>query len=114
MDRIKYRRMLAVYLSDLRALEERGPNIWQFFLDGQFSVQTNYIPRTAKSVGHAGEQENKKTKGSRWFCRYHKTRKPQEQIFSNIACGFRGRERTKINLSFAKERNKNSRCIESK
>ena len=62
MDRIKYRRMLAVYLSDLRALQERGPNIWQFFLDGQFSIQTNYIPRTAKSVGHAGEQENKKLK----------------------------------------------------
>ena len=33
MDRIKYCRMLPVYLSDMRALEERDPNIWQFFLN---------------------------------------------------------------------------------
>ena len=47
------------------------------------------------------------------FSRYHKTRKQQEHIFSNIAWGVRDRERTKRNLSFAKERNKNSPCIES-
>ena len=59
MDRIKCHRMLPVYLSDMRALEERDPNIWQFFLDGHFSVQVNDIPGTAKGADHAGELENK-------------------------------------------------------
>ena len=60
IDTIKYRRMLPVYLSDMRALEERDPNIWQFFLNGHFSVPLNHIPGTAKGVDHAGEQESKK------------------------------------------------------
>ena len=59
MDRIKYHRMLPVYLSDMRALEERDPNIWQFFLDRHFSVQVNHILGTAKGADHAGELENK-------------------------------------------------------
>ena len=62
MDRIKYRRILPVCLSDMQALEERDPNMWQFFLDGHFSVQVNHILVTAKCVDHAGEQENKKLK----------------------------------------------------
>ena len=62
MDRIKYRRMLSVYLSDMRALGERDSNIWLFFLDGRFSFQINHILGTAKGVDHAGEQESKKLK----------------------------------------------------
>ena len=54
--------MLPVYLSDMLAVEERVPNIWQFFLDGHASVQMNQTPRAAKSVDHAGKQENKKLK----------------------------------------------------
>ena len=46
----------------MRALEERDPDIWQFFLDGHFSVQINHIPGTEKGLDHAGEQENKKLK----------------------------------------------------
>ena len=60
MDRINYRRMLPVYLSDIWALEEKNPNIGQFFWDGHFLVQINHIPGIAKEVDHAGEQENKK------------------------------------------------------
>ena len=60
MDTIKYRRTLPVHLSDIRALEKKDPNIWQFLLDGHFSVQVNHIPGTANGVDHAGEQENKK------------------------------------------------------
>ena len=62
MDRIKYRRMLPIYLSGMRALKERDQSIWQFFLDGHFSVQINRIPGTAKDENHAGGQENKKLK----------------------------------------------------
>ena len=47
MDKINYRRMYSVYLSDMRALEEKQPN---------------HIPRTAKGVYYAGEQENKNLK----------------------------------------------------
>ena len=60
--RIKYPRMLPVYLSDMRALVERNPNIWQFILDGHFSVQISNILGTAKDRDHAGKQENKKMK----------------------------------------------------
>ena len=79
MDRIKYRRMLPVYLSDMEALEERDPNIWQFFfIDGNFSVQINHIPGTAKRCGPCRCAGKQKTEDTRWFNRYHKTRKQQE------------------------------------
>ena len=67
--------MLPVYLSDMRALVERDPNIWQFILDGHFSVQISNILGTAKDRDHAGKQENKKNENSKWFNSYHKTRK---------------------------------------
>ena len=51
MDRIKYRRIPAVYLSDMQALKQRSPNTWQFFLDGHFSAQINHILGTAKRHG---------------------------------------------------------------
>ena len=41
MDKMNYRRMFSVYLSDMRALEEKQPN---------------HVPRTAKGVYYAGEQ----------------------------------------------------------
>ena len=46
-----------------------------------FPVHINHIPETVKSVDYAGEQENKKLKDSRWFSRYHKTRKQHEHFF---------------------------------
>ena len=62
MDKINYRRVLSVFLSDIWALEKNDPNIEKFFLDGHFSVQVNHILGTAKGVDHASEQENKKLK----------------------------------------------------
>lgn len=62
INRIKYPRMLSVYLSNMQASEERDPNIWQFFLEGYFSIQLNRIGGTAKGVDHARDQENKKLK----------------------------------------------------
>lgn len=62
INRIKYPRLVSVYLSDMQASEERDPNIWQFFLEGYFSVQLNRIEGTAKGVDNARDQENKKLK----------------------------------------------------
>ena len=62
MDRVKYRRMLSVYLTEMKKLEYNLPKIWDFFMNGNFSVQKNTIPFTAIGRDHAGEQENKKMK----------------------------------------------------
>ena len=50
---------------------------------------------------HTGEQE-KNPEDSR-FNSYYKRKKQEEQFFSNIAYVFRNQERTKRNISFAKE-----------
>ena len=59
MDRIKYRRMLPVYLAEMYALESSDPLIWEAFNDGEFAVQTNDIPFTGIGMDHRGEQVNK-------------------------------------------------------
>ena len=59
MDRIKYRRMLPVYLADMLQLEHDDPAIWKHFMEGNFSVQKSKIPFTALGRDHAGEQQNK-------------------------------------------------------
>ena len=38
MDRIKYRRMLPVYLVDMKQLQERDPEVLKFMQDGDFSL----------------------------------------------------------------------------
>ena len=62
LGRTKYRIMLPVHLSDIQALKEKDPNIWQFYLDECFSVLVNCIPGTAEDVDHAGQREKKKLK----------------------------------------------------
>ena len=59
MDRIKYSRMLPVYLAEMYALESSDPLIWEAFNDGEFAVQTNEIPFTGIGMDHRGEQVNK-------------------------------------------------------
>ena len=44
MDRIKYRRMWAVYIPDRHNLEEEHSGVWDMFIDGPFSVQKKEIP----------------------------------------------------------------------
>ena len=34
MDRIKYRRMMAVYIADMKNLEKSSPDVWAAFMDG--------------------------------------------------------------------------------
>ena len=60
VDRIKYRRMWAVYITDMKQLQYDHPEIWKHFCDGHFSIQKSMVPGTAKGRDHAGEQEVKK------------------------------------------------------
>ena len=62
MDRIKYRRLLPVYLADMKKLKDTDPVIWNYFEEGNFSVQKTDILGSALGIDHAGEQENKKLK----------------------------------------------------
>ncbi|ESO84058.1 hypothetical protein LOTGIDRAFT_155372 [Lottia gigantea] len=59
MDRIKYRRMLPVYIADMKRLKQSDPGIWNAFMNGEFSVKQNSIPFTSIGMDHAGEQVNK-------------------------------------------------------
>ena len=59
MDRINYRRLMPVYIANMRALESDEPEIWNAMRNGQLSVQKRKIPFTSIGVDHAGEQINK-------------------------------------------------------
>ena len=50
MDRIKYRRMWAVYIAICIIYEEEHPDVW----DGQFSVQKKEIQFVAIGIDHWG------------------------------------------------------------
>eukprot|EP00794_Sanderia_malayensis_P004105 gene4105-4662_t len=62
MDRINYRRLMPVYVANMRALESDEPEIWHAMKSGQFSVQKRGIPFTSIGVHHAGEQINRMMK----------------------------------------------------
>ena len=62
MDRIKYRRMMAVYIADMKALEWEEPDIWNEMKIGKFSIQKTGIPRIDLRRDCAGEQEVKQIK----------------------------------------------------
>ena len=91
----------------------KGPKYVAVLLRWTFFCSNKSYSGNCKRCGPCRCTGKQKTKDSRSFSRYHKTRKQREQFFPNIACCFRDRERTKRSLSFAKERNKNSPCIES-
>ena len=59
MDRIKYHRLLPVYLAEMHNLQNTDPIIWEAFQQGGFSVAKTSIPFTAIGMDHAGEQINK-------------------------------------------------------
>lgn len=108
INRIKYPRMLSVYLLDMQASEERDPNIWPFFLEGYFSVQLNRIEGTTKGVDHARDQENKKLKIQGDLISITRQENSRNKFFliSHVVSEKEQREN--------KERNKSSLCIESK
>ena len=62
MNRIKYRRMFAAYIADMRYLQTSDPEIWMHFYAGEFSVQKTQIPFTAIGRDHVGEQVNRELK----------------------------------------------------
>ena len=55
MDRIKYRRMWAVYIADMIKLETDEPNVWELFMQDYFNCQKSKIPGTALNRDQAGE-----------------------------------------------------------
>ena len=59
LDRIKYRRMLPVYLAEMKGLQDESPDIWNYFLQGGFTVKKGDIPFTSLGADHAGKQQNK-------------------------------------------------------
>ena len=59
MNRIKYRRLLPVYIAEMHGLKSTAPQVWDAFEKGGFLVQKSDIPFTAIGVDHAGEQVNK-------------------------------------------------------
>ena len=61
-DQLNYARLSPVYLSEMAVVQESEPEIWNLFMEGNFSVQKNKIPFTAIGADHALEQENKNIK----------------------------------------------------
>ena len=59
MDRIHYRRLMPVYIANMRRLEEEDPAIWEALANGQFSVSKSSVPFTSIGVDYAGEQVNR-------------------------------------------------------
>ena len=62
MDRVKYRRMLTVYLADMIELEKSDPDIWSSFLNGLSACQNSVIPFTAHGYDQAGEHVDRELK----------------------------------------------------
>jgi hypothetical protein len=61
-ERYDYRRLLPVFLADMKKHKDTDPLIWNYFEEGNFSVQKTDILGSALGIDHAGEQENKKLK----------------------------------------------------
>ena len=51
--------MLPVYLAEKKCLQDESPHIWNYFLQGGFTVKKSDIPFTSLGADHAGEQQNK-------------------------------------------------------
>lgn len=61
-DQQNYARLSPVYLSEMEEVRNNEKDIWNFFREGNFSVQKRDIPFTAIGADHALEQENKNIK----------------------------------------------------
>ena len=64
MDRIKYKRLLPVYIAEMSGMKFTNPAIYEKFIDGEFVIRKSFIPFTQIGVDHAGEQVNKLLKVS--------------------------------------------------
>ena len=54
--------MVPVYLSEMFALKEQDPELWEYFKQGNFSVNKTRIPFSAKGADHGIEHENRAMK----------------------------------------------------
>ena len=54
-----YARMVPVYLSEMFALKEQDPELWEYFKQGNFSVNKTRIPFSAIGADHGIEHENR-------------------------------------------------------
>ncbi len=57
-----YAKMAPVYLSEMFALEEQDPELWEYFKQGNFSVNKTRIPFSAIGADHGIEHENRTMK----------------------------------------------------
>ena len=61
-DKQNYARMVPVYLSEMYALKGNHPEVWEFFLKGNFSVNKANVPFSAIGADHGIEHENRAMK----------------------------------------------------
>ena len=61
-DKQIYARMVPVYLSEMYALKGNHPEVWEFFLKGNFSVNKTNVPFSAIGADHGIEHENRAMK----------------------------------------------------
>ena len=61
-DKHNYARMIPVYLAEMISLKDNDPDTWNFFEDGNFSVNKTKISFSAIGCDHAIEHENRAMK----------------------------------------------------
>ena len=57
-----YTRMVPVYLSEMFAPKEQDPELWEYFKQGNFSVNKTRIPFSAIGADHGIEHKNRAMK----------------------------------------------------
>ena len=57
-----YSRMVPVYLSEMFALKEQDPELWEYFKQGNFSINKTRIPFSAIGADRGIEHENRAMK----------------------------------------------------
>ena len=62
IDRIKCRKVWLVYIAVTKSLEVENPEIWNYIMERNLSVQKSHILGAAIECDHAGEQVNRKDK----------------------------------------------------
>ena len=68
-NRLDYAQNIPVYIVRMHELKKTDPDIWQEFVNGDFSVNTsNNVPFTRIGVDQAMEHLNKCTKGQDGIC----------------------------------------------
>ena len=57
-----YTRITPVYLLEMYELKEKDSDIWEFFMNGYFSINKTSVSFTAIGADHAIEHENRTMK----------------------------------------------------